>query len=195
MFKKAIIRHKLFVETFIFAGFLILASTDVAAQNHTMKGTQQAGTESSADSKFADEAACGGISEVKLGELAKERGSSQSVQAFGERMVADHSKANDELKQVAQGKNIQLPQQPKRTDQNTYDRLSKLSGSEFDRAYAEEMVKDHEKDIAAFEKEASSGQDPEFKEFASRTLPTLKDHLKLAREMERAVEPSASSRL
>ena len=72
-------------------------------------------------------------------------------------------------------------------DQATYDRLSRLTGAKFDRAYARDMVADHQKDIAAFKREANSGQNPDIKNFASQTLPTLEDHLKQAREMEKSL--------
>jgi putative membrane protein len=74
-----------------------------------------------------------------------------------------------------------------RAEQATYDRLAKRSGPAFDKAYADDMVKDHEEVIAAFEKEASSGQKPDIKAFASKTLPTLQDHLKMAQDMKTAV--------
>ena len=140
---------------------------------------------SSADHKFASEAASGGMAEVKLGELAQQKAASEKVKEFGKRMVTDHSKAGDELKQVAQQENLNLPRHLSREDQATYDRLSKLNGKQFDEAYTRAMLTDHQKDISEFEKEASTGKDPELKQFASRTLPTLKEHLTLAHEMSR----------
>jgi putative membrane protein len=138
-----------------------------------------------ADQSFAKNAAAGGMAEVKLGELAETNGSSTAVKDFGKRMQTDHSKADDRLKGVASKDNITLPSEMSRADQATYDRLSKLSGPEFDKAYAQDMVRDHEKDIASFKKEADDGQNPDVKQFASQTLPTLQEHLKLARDMEK----------
>jgi len=95
------------------------------------------------DATFAKKAAAGGIAEVKLGQLAQERGSSEPVKAFGKRMETDHSKAADQLKEVASKNNIALPTDMDKKDQATYDRLSKLAGTAFDRAYARDMVVDH----------------------------------------------------
>jgi putative membrane protein len=139
------------------------------------------------DAHFAKEAAQGGMAEVKLGELAEEKGSNDSVKSFGKRMVDDHSKAGDKLKEVASRESITLPTDISAKDQATYDRLAKLNGVAFDRAYARDMVKDHEADVAAFQREASGGKDDSLKSFASETLPTLQDHLKQAKEMMKTV--------
>ncbi len=139
------------------------------------------------DAHFAKEAAQGGMAEVKLGKLAQEKGSNDSVKSFGKRMVDDHSKAGDKLKEVASRESITLPTDTSVKDQATYDRLSKLNGAAFDRAYARDMVKDHQTDVAAFQKEANGGKDDSLKSFASETLPTLQDHLKQAKEMMRTV--------
>jgi putative membrane protein len=95
---------------------------------------------------------------------------------------------------VAQQENVTLPSDISKRDQATYDKLAKLSGEAFDRAYARDMVKDHQNDIAAFQQEASNGQDPQIKSFASDTLPTLQDHLKMAREMMHTVSPSNAAK-
>src|ERR1700686_5004320 len=139
------------------------------------------------DAHFAKEAAQGGMAEVKLGQLAQEKGSSDMVKTFGKRMVNDHSKAGDKLKEVASHESITLPSDLSAKDQATYDRLSKLNGAAFDRAYARDMVKDHETDVAAFQKEANAGKNDSLKSFASETLPTLQDHLKQAKEMMKTV--------
>jgi putative membrane protein len=148
---------------------------------------------SSMDDTFVKKAAQGGMAEVKLGQLAQSNGSNDAVKQFGQRMVTDHSKANDQLKDAASKENITVPIAISAKDQATYDSLSKLSGSAFDKAYARDMVKDHEADIADFNKEATAGQKDSIKNFASETLPTLKDHLRHAREMRQAVAESPSS--
>ena len=140
------------------------------------------------DSAFAKKAAEGGLAEVKFGQLAEERGSSTAVKDFGKRMVADHSKADEQLQNDAAKEKVTLPANMNKTDQATYDRLSKLSGSAFDRAYARDMVRDHKADIAEFEHESQHGQQQWTKDFASQTLPTLRDHLKQAEEMLQTVE-------
>jgi putative membrane protein len=160
--------------------------------NMTMPDTTAVNTVS--DSDFAKEAAQGGMAEVKLGQLAQEKGSSDEVKQFGKKMVDDHSQANDKLKSVASQENVNLPEGLSKKDQATYDKLSKLSGDAFDRAYARDMLKDHQDDIAAFQREARNGRDAGIKSFASETLPTLQDHLKMAREMMRTLSPSNAAK-
>jgi putative membrane protein len=140
-----------------------------------------------ADRQFAAAAASGGQEEVKLGQLAQENGQSQTVKDFGERMVRDHSKADQDLNNAAQKDDIRLPQKLTPNEQANYDRLAKLRGAQFDKAYARLMVQDHKQDIADFEKEASQGQSNSVKGFAQQTLPTLKAHLRAAEQMEKSV--------
>jgi len=130
------------------------------------------------DRTFVMEAAKGGMAEVALGQLAQQRGSSDAVKQFGSRMVDDHTKANDELKQIAMGKGITLADATPPKDAQAR-KLEGLSGAAFDREYMTKMHADHRKTIALFEKEAQSGRDPELKAFAAKTLPTLQEHLKM----------------
>lgn len=148
---------------------------------------QMAPTNMMSDSDFAKDAAEGGLAEVKLGELAEQKGSSDTVKNFGKRMVEDHTQANDKLQEVASQENMKLPENLDKHDQKVYHKLSQLSGAEFDRAYAHDMVRDHKNDVAAFQQEANDGQDRAVKSFASQTLPTLQDHLKMAKQMEKEV--------
>ena len=136
----------------------------------------------SADQSFAREAAMGGMAEVELGNLAKEKASNADVKHFGERMATDHGNANDELKQWAQQKKVTLPAAIDAKHIATRDRLAKLSGDAFDKAYMRDMVTDHQHDVAAFKREATSGKDPDLKAWAAKTLPTLQDHLKMAQD-------------
>jgi putative membrane protein len=138
---------------------------------------------STADKKFVRDAAQGGMAEVELGKLATEKAASEEVKKFGQRMVDDHSKAGEQLKEIATRKKIQVPDKLSAKDQLAKDRLSKLSGEQFDKAYMNDMVKDHTQDVADFKRESSSGADSEVKSFASKTLPTLKDHLRQAKEI------------
>ena len=141
------------------------------------------------DKRFMKKAAEGGLAEVELGQLATQKASSDDVKKFGQRMVDDHGKANDQLKQLASQKNVQLPQEPNAKDKATKTRLEKLSGSEFDKAYMSEMRSDHKKDVAEFEHESKMAKDSDVKNFASQTLSTLQDHLKQAE----SVAPSPKS--
>jgi putative membrane protein len=132
------------------------------------------------DNTFVMKAAEGGMAEVKLGTLAKEKASDPAVKSFGQQMVDDHSKANDELKTVASSKGITLPTDVSAKDKAEYDRLSKLSGAEFDKAYMRLMVSDHRTDVNEFQKESQHGTDSDVKAFAAKTLPTLQHHLQMA---------------
>ena len=145
------------------------------------------------DQTFIKEAAAGGMAEVELGNLAEQKANSPEVKSFGKRMVDDHSKANDELKTLAQSKNVPLPTSLDATDQRLKDRLEKLSGPAFDRAYMQAMVRDHKKDVNEFRRESTSATDPDVKRFAAKTLPTLEDHLKLAQDTGRAVGTSGTT--
>src|SRR6185312_4394607 len=115
----------------------------------------------SKDTSFATKAAQGGLAEVSIGQSAQENGSDPKIKEFGQRMVTDHSKANDELKQIAQQENRTLPSEPSGDEKKSADDLKKLHGAQFDEAYASMMVKDHEQDVALFKKEAQSGEDPQ----------------------------------
>jgi putative membrane protein len=138
------------------------------------------GPRAGADATFVKEAAMGGLAEVELGRLATQKAQSADVKAFGQHMVDDHSKANDQLKPIAQQKGVEVPTQLTGKHKTEYDRLSKLSGAAFDRAYMQLMLQDHRKDVSEFRKESTSGKDPDVKQFASQTLPTLEGHLKMA---------------
>ncbi|HEY7112529.1 MAG TPA: DUF4142 domain-containing protein [Thermoanaerobaculia bacterium] len=133
---------------------------------------------------FAKKAAVGGMAEVELGRLAVERASNARVKEFGQRMVDDHSKANAELKLAAREQGVALPTELDAEHQAAIDRLSRLSGSAFDQAYMRDMVMDHEEDVSEFARAARHSGDSPIKSFASRALPTLQDHLKMARDVD-----------
>jgi putative membrane protein len=152
----------------------------------------RASGQQSADHQFVIDAARGGMAEVELGKLAGEKAESAQVKQFGQRMVTDHGKANDELKSIAQQKSITMPTALDAKDKATVDRLSKLSGAQFDRAYMQNMLQDHRKDVNEFRKESQSGKDPELKAWAAKTLPTLEEHLRLAQSASGAVGTSGS---
>jgi putative membrane protein len=133
-----------------------------------------------ADSMFVRKAAEGGMAEVKLGQLAKDRGSNKAVKDFGDRMARDHSNPNDELKDVASKKGIALRDSMNASNKALYDRLSHLSGDAFDKAYMRAMIEDHQEDVSEFRQESQSAKDPDVRQFASKTLPTLEEHLRIA---------------
>jgi putative membrane protein len=149
--------------------------------------------EASADSAFMREAAEGGMAEVELGRLANQNGESADVKQFGQRMVEDHGKANDELKSLAKQKNVDLPTQPNAKQKALHDKLSKMKGAQFDSAYMAAMVSDHQTDVAHFQRQAKSGKDPDVKAWAEKTLPTLQEHLKMAQEVRGKVGKTAAT--
>jgi putative membrane protein len=130
------------------------------------------GALSAQDSQFVSEAAKGGMMEVADGKNAAKHGQSADVKQFGNRMVTDHSKANNELKAIASRKGIKLPGSPS---------APKWSG---DKAYMDMMVQDHEHDLGAFKTEARKGTDPDLKAFASNTSKVVAEHLKMAKQID-----------
>jgi putative membrane protein len=171
---------------------LTLIPVAMIGQTNSMSAGSSNGSMSSSDKKFVREAAQGGMAEVELGKLATEKASSPEVKKFGQRMVDDHSKANEQLKEVASSQGITLPSRLSAKDEMTKERLSKLSGEQFDKAYMSDMVKDHTQDVSDFQQEANSARDPAVKEFAEKTLPVLKSHLREARQIAPTTSASAS---
>jgi putative membrane protein len=162
----------------------LLSASAAVAQTDTSKssmGQKPSSPLAKSDASFLKKAAAGGVEEVELGRLAAEKASDPDVKKFGQRMVDDHSKANGELMKLAQQKGVAVPSAPDAKGQQDIDRFSKLSGAAFDKAYMKEMVSDHKKDVAEFEKAARGAKDPDVKSFASSKLPTLKEHLEMAK--------------
>ena len=137
------------------------------------------------DAKFVKDAAVGGMTEVELGKLAQQKASSDGVKQFGQKMIDDHTKAGEELKQVAAKQKINVPESIDSKHQARIDKLSKLSGADFDKAYIKDQLKDHQEDVRAFERESQNGSDPEVKGFAAKTLPTLQEHLSMVKDLNK----------
>jgi putative membrane protein len=150
-------------------------------------------TTSGADAQFVANTSAGGTSEVELGQLAQQRSSSDAVRNFGDKMMSDHTAAGNQLQLIAQREGLTISPEQTPEDRATYEKLSALSGPSFDRAYAVAMVQDHKQDIADFEREASQGSDLQVRRFAAETLPTLKQHLELAKKMALSVGVPAGS--
>jgi putative membrane protein len=159
-------------------------TTDVS----NMKKDTMANTMGVSDNaaKFAVAAANGGMMEVELGKLAQEKAINKQVKDFGEMMVKDHTKANDELKSIAAQKNITLPASVSDDSQKKIADLNKKSGKDFDKDYINMMVKDHKDDIDDFEKAAKDSTYPEIQSFAVKTLPTLYKHLGAAKAIQKS---------
>jgi len=195
----------------LFAAFMSLAAT---AQSDTGQGNTASSAQTgsnpnygaksndsnnmsnataSSDHTFMKKAAEGGKAEVELGQLAAEKASSPEVKKFGQRMVDDHTKANQQLEQVANKEGVTLPTTLSAKDQALKDKLSNASGEQFDQLYMSNMVRDHRQDVREFQQEAKNGKDPEVKKFAQQTLPTLQDHLKQAESIAPKAKQQASN--
>lgn len=143
---------------------------------HGAKAADTATSLSAGDRDFMRKAAEGGMKEVEMGRMAEQQGQSSDVKSFGQRMVTDHSKANNELMALAQKKGVKLS--------NKAPKMQKMSGANWDKEYMTAMVKDHEEDLAEFQHEASGGSDPDVKAFATRTAKVIQKHLDLAKKTE-----------
>ncbi|KQZ71187.1 hypothetical protein ASD55_13040 [Rhodanobacter sp. Root561] len=145
-----------------------------------------------ADSKFMTSAASDGMAEVAMGQLALEKSSQASVKQLAQRIVDDHTMANDKLRALAQAKQVALPAAPGDEAQQSASAMKALDAKKFDKAWAATMVKDHQKAVALFTAEAGRTQDPEVRAFAQATLPTLKTHLELARQLQDQLDMPAA---
>lgn len=143
---------------------------------------------SHADVSFLKDAAVGGLFEVEAGQTGSRMASDAGVKAFAQTLANEHSKANDELKQLASSKQVAVSEQLPASMQRDLDKLGKKSGKEFDREFIKQVgIKDHEKDIKLFEKAGKNAKDPEIRAWAEKTLPTLQQHLAEARRLSAAL--------
>lgn len=138
-------------------------------------------------SKFAVSAADAGLMEVQLATLALSKATSGKVKEFAQMMLDDHTKANEELKALAQKKNITLPTSLSDKQQKKYTEMSEKTGADFDKEYCDLMVKDHKDVVEMFKKAQENSKDPELKAWASEKLPTLEHHLSMAERMKESV--------
>jgi putative membrane protein len=145
------------------------------------------------DKNFVKEAALGGMAEVELGKLAQQNAQNDDVKQFGSRMVQDHSEANQQLTTILARKDVTVPTQFDEKHRKTLDRLSKMRGAEFDRAYMHEMVEDHDKDVKKFRQAAEHANDADIKAFAQKTLRVLEQHQKLAHDISKSLTAVGSS--
>lgn len=155
-----------------------------ASKTQTTSATVQAQSFSREDREFVNKAARGGELEVRLGREVSQKASSPDVKAFAKRMVTDHTKANDELKELAAKKGLALPAELDKDHQEKLDEMSKLSGNKLDREYADDMVEDHEEDVDEFRDAAKEVKDPDLRAFIDKTLPVLEDHLAAAKQLK-----------
>jgi putative membrane protein len=136
------------------------------------------------DANFVREAANVNQEEIALGRLALQHTQDPELKSYAEKLVADHTKADRALSPIAQKNKIQLPSEPGQSAKATQDELSTLTGSEFDRRFIQEMIRGHTQAIAQFERQSSQATDPELKRFIDQTLTDLRDHLRMAQDLQ-----------
>ena len=132
---------------------------------------------------FMQKAIEGNLSEIKVGQLAQQKGATEGVRKFGAVLEQDHSKANQQAMSAASSMGVTPPSEPSPKEQRVYQHLASLSGSKFDKAFVKAMVKDHKKDIAEFKKEAGESNSPA-SSYAQAVLPDLEKHLRIAESLE-----------
>ena len=147
-----------------------------------------------ADAAFMKRAAESGLAEVEASRLAVRKANNTQVKGFATQMVDDHGKANDELKALAASKNVTLPTEPSVADKAKLNALAGREGASFDKHYADGFgVKAHEDTVRLFEKQAKDGKDAEVKAWAEKTLPTLRHHLQMARDLKAQTDKAGKS--
>ena len=173
--------------------FILSCAAGVASLVCCAPGSAQDTTNASAsDRKFVHSALEGGNAEVRLGQLAAQKGSSEDVKQFGQKMVDDHTKLGDQMKQIAQQQEISVPEGIPAKDKELEAKLNSLSGDDFDKAYIKAMVKDHQKDLAEFKKEANSGNDTSIKDAATQGSQVISEHLQMAEQLAQKHNVKAS---
>jgi len=140
------------------------------------------------DKAFVKKAAEDSVTEVELGKLAQEKGSSDAVKEYGKRMVEDHTAAGRGIAGAAAKVDVEVPSELPRGSKKTREKLAKLSGPDFDRAYAKLMLNNQRDKVESFTQEARLGRDPDVREFAAKTLPTIQQHRKMAEELQASVK-------
>ena len=149
-----------------------------------MENQQQPSDPLASDRKFVKQVSEDGMAHIALGRLAQEKGSSPEVKEYGKRMAEDHAKVNEELRQAAAKASIESASEASRKNKKAQEKLAKLSGAEFDRAYIKMTVNDHRSEVKEFEREAHKGNAPEVKQYAAKSLAMHQEHLKQAEALE-----------
>jgi len=162
------------------------SGTETTGTTSTTSTGSSGGTTSSLnaeDKGFFIAAAQANMAEVSLGQMASEKATNQDVVNFAKRMVVDHSIANDDLKQLAIKKGVALPAVLTKAQNKISSDLSKRVGPDFDKSFIEQMIRDHEKAVTDFERASKETTDPDLKAWATNLVPTLQDHLKMAKQI------------
>jgi putative membrane protein len=135
------------------------------------------------DRKYFQEMAQANLAEIETGKLAQNKASSDDVKKYAQHMVEDHGTMLQEQQAMAKAKGVSLPKQPKKEHQSALKKLQGVSGEQFDRAYMEQMVKDHEKTLKLVQDAAKSAKDPQLKQAAEKAVPEVQKHLDMAKQI------------
>ncbi|WP_407156130.1 DUF4142 domain-containing protein [Bradyrhizobium sp. STM 3557] len=146
-----------------------------------------------ADRIFVRALALGGLAEVDLAKLAAQKASSTAVKDFAQRMIKDHSEANDRLASLAKANGIALPDQFDSEQRSMRDRLQQAGKTEFDHAYIRGQITDHQKTVQLLIYQIGSGENEDLKTFASDTLPIVLDHLRMAQSIAAEISGAAQA--
>jgi putative membrane protein len=149
---------------------------------------------SDADKDFAKKAMEGGNAEIQLGKLAQQKSNSEDVKHFGEKMVTDHTKLNEDMAPIAQNLGVTPPTGTGMADKAEEAKLKMMSGDSFDKAYIKDMVEDHRKDLAEFKKEAASATNPELKKAAEHGAKVIGEHLQMAEKLAQSHNITVASK-
>lgn len=171
---------------------MAMGASSVSAQdmsNNQTKDTMKMEGKKNPDSKFMMMLATGGMNEIGLSQTALSKSTNEEVKTYAQKMIDDHTMAGDELKTLASSKMVTLPMEMDAKHKAMNEKLSAMTGMEFDMMYIKAMVKDHEKTVAMLQKEANGGKDPEAKAFAAKLLPTVQGHLDMANAMMMKMMP------
>jgi putative membrane protein len=136
---------------------------------------------SAADKRFVEKAASGGLAEVQAAQLAMQKSQDQKVKDFAQKMITDHTAINQKLATLAQQQGLTVPTALDEKDQDQLDKLQKLDGAKFDHAYMKDQLKDHQDMLKLLDKEAKNSKDMDLKSLAEQTIPTIQDHLAMAK--------------
>ena len=179
---------------FIFTAVTLLGALTLAGSPTMFAKEKKASGGMSAEQKFIKKAGAGNAAEVQLGELAQKNGESADVKQFGAQMVTDHGKANGNLQTLATKQNVPFPPKPTAMQKKTFDKLSQLNGAAFDKAYVDDMVKDHKKDVAEYKKAQGMAQDSDLKKYVDDTLLVIEHHFQMVKDMQTKMGGSAPAK-
>jgi len=166
---------------------LVFSFTVAFAQNNSSNTQRSEKTESTKranfDQNFVKQAAQGNMAEIQMAQLAEQKATDPKVKELAKTIAQDHKQAQEKLEQIAQTQNVSIPTQLPEKVRNEHQKLSSMSGQQFDHAYLQMMVREHKKDIKEFQRASKMASDSDVKQYATSTLPDLQKHLQMAQQV------------